>query len=92
MFRERPSTCGHHAFHLPPHRSSMRSQQLAVLDMSALRGVALTRGRIADVERAVAPHGVRDHRQLARHRDTGFAVAGAFGDLPAPVLDPVLAP
>ena len=49
-----------HAFQLPPHRSSMRSQQLAVLDMGALRGVGFARRRIADVERAVAPHNGMD--------------------------------
>lgn len=63
---------------------------LAVLDMDAPRDVGVTRGRVADIERAVAPNRVHDHRQLARHGDTGHAVAGAFGDLPAPVLDLVL--
>lgn len=67
----------------------MRSQQLAVLDMGALRGVGFARGGIADVECSVAPHGVHDHRQLARYRDASLGVTGAFLDLPATALDPV---
>lgn len=54
--------------------------------MSARGGIASVRRGIADIERAVAPHGVHDHRQLARHGDTGLAVAGTFGDRLAPAL------
>lgn len=49
LLRWGPSARRRHAFYLPPHRSSMRSQQLAVLDMGAPRGIGLARGRIADV-------------------------------------------
>lgn len=65
----------------------MRSQQTPVLGVGALRGLGFSRRHITDVERAVAPHGVHDHRQLARHRDTGLAMTGALGELLAPALD-----
>lgn len=65
----------------------MRSEQPPILEMSALGSIVSARRRIADVERAVVPHGMHDHRQLARHGDTGLAVAGAFGDRLAPALD-----
>lgn len=65
----------------------MRTQKLAGVAMRALLRVNLARSRIADTERAVAPNGVHDHRQLARYGDTGLAVAGALGDLLTPALD-----
>lgn len=67
-----PSTCGRHAFELRSHRSSMRTQKLAGLAVGALRGVYRGCRCIADVERAVAPHRMYDHRQFARHRDTAL--------------------
>ncbi|MDX8525391.1 hypothetical protein RFM68_12805 [Mesorhizobium sp. MSK_1335] len=85
--RWRPSACRRHAVQLPLHRPSMHSQQPAIVDTSAPGGIASVRRGIADIERSVAPHGVHDHRQLARHSDTDLAVAGAFGDRLAPVLD-----
>lgn len=65
----------------------MRSEQLAGLVVRAPTGVGLACRRIADVERAVAPDRMHDHGQLARHRDTGLAVARAPGERLAPAFD-----
>ncbi|UCI22616.1 hypothetical protein FJ970_02735 [Mesorhizobium sp. B2-1-8] len=48
--------------------------------MGAARGIRLACRRIADLERAVGPDRDHHHRQFARHRETGFAMAGVFGD------------
>lgn len=65
----------------------MRSQQLAILVMVRRAASAWLVAGLADMERSVVPHRTHDHRQLARHGDTSLAVAGAFGDRLAPVLD-----
>lgn len=56
----------------------MRSRQLAILHVGALRGVRFACRRIADIERPVGPNHMHGHRQLARHGETGLAVKGAF--------------
>src|SRR5690606_18055705 len=86
VFRSRPSLCGRNAFRLSLLWSSMCSEQLAVLDLRAPRDIGFGGGVVADIESAVAPHSVHDHRELARHRDHRLAMAGAFGDLLAPGL------
>lgn len=65
----------------------MRSEQFAGLVMGTPAGIRLACRRIADIVRAVAPHRVHDHCQLARHGHAGLAVAGALGDRLAPSLD-----
>jgi hypothetical protein len=55
----------------------VRSEQPAVLGRRASGNIGFGYGRIAAVERAVNPHGMHDHVELAGHGNHRFAVAGA---------------
>jgi len=54
--------------------SCVATPQLAFLDGGVGAYVRRRRGRIAAVKRAVDPHRMHDHGELARHRDHGLAV------------------
>jgi hypothetical protein len=61
-----------------PSKGVCRPKELAILQPGVRRDIGSACRRIADVEGFIRPHGVHDHRELANHRDRGFALAGAL--------------
>lgn len=66
-----------------PRFTSICPQKLSALQMRPRCRIDRTRRGIADIDAAVAPHGMHDHRHLAYHSDTSLAMTAALGS-PSP--------